>query len=178
MHVCMCSILILLSCFYSYEIMLSCWQVAVSDRPTFAALQAKFEQMLASECDNAYIDFSINPEMQYYKEEEEPDESKVTSESSDISPPDSIAESSIHSANSDLSIKYNTDGTLSAPAKRSSPEAFSIVLPCESLNITAPQERQECGEERYVDTPGRAPPIGIRQSRTNNELERNCWHRC
>lgn len=48
--------------FYSYEIMLSCWNESVSKRPTFITLQSKFEHMLLS-VENVYIDFSIDPEV-------------------------------------------------------------------------------------------------------------------
>lgn len=143
---------------HSYEIMLSCWQVAVKERLTFTELQAKFELMLASDGDNAYIDFSINSEMQYYKAEQ--DEDKVASEKSHPLPPESI-----HSANSDFDIEC---GTILSSEKESFPStlAFSAAFPCgsnSSFHInTALQDRQTCGEERYVDNPGEASPRVLR----------------
>ena len=68
----------------SYEVMLSCWHASVSERPTFTALQATFE-MLMSEGDNTYIDFSINPELQYYKEQVKDKESSSETEGSQLS---------------------------------------------------------------------------------------------
>ena len=56
----------------------------MSERPTFTALQAMFE-MLMSEGDNTYIDFSINPELQYYKEQVKDKESSSETEDSQLS---------------------------------------------------------------------------------------------
>ena len=49
--------------------MLSCWDASTDKRPTFLVLLSKFESLLSEE-GNPYIDFTINPEMQCYNEEE------------------------------------------------------------------------------------------------------------
>ena len=84
--------------------MLSCWQVAVAERPTFEALRVKFEQMLTTQGDNTYIDFSINPEMQYYNEEQD-EEEKGLSDTSSL--PKTIASST----NSSQRNSTNLSGT-------------------------------------------------------------------
>lgn len=58
--------------------MLSCWNEVASKRPSFLYLQMNLDRMLAAESNNAYIDFSINPENLCYQVADE-----VTSPTSD-----------------------------------------------------------------------------------------------
>lgn len=150
--------------------MLCCWQETVTKRPAFAALQAKFECMLASE-GAAYIDFSINPEMQYYKEE--PDENQDTSDNTHI-PPSNIG--SAEPGLLDLSSSETRDSNLPGitagghtPIRKgnslhSGPLTIpSTISPCESkrsslcISITGvlshTEVNQQHYEERYVDNP-------------------------
>ena len=56
--------------------MLSCWHEEATKRPSFPELQAKFDNMLSTQGNNPYIDFSINPEkLCYTVEADEPESS-------------------------------------------------------------------------------------------------------
>ena len=58
-----------------YEIMLSCWNETVPQRPSFATLRAKLDQMLSAEGNNPYVDFSINPNNLCYQVADDADAS-------------------------------------------------------------------------------------------------------
>jgi len=49
--------------------MLSCWQESSSQRPNFNALKLKFNDILTSHGENAYVDFCIDPNQPCYKTE-------------------------------------------------------------------------------------------------------------
>ena len=62
------------NCQCRYELMLSCWNENVPQRPSFAKLQTTLDKMLEIEVNNPYIDFSINPNSLCYQvaDENEP----------------------------------------------------------------------------------------------------------
>lgn len=135
--------------------MQSCWQEALTKRPTFPALQAKFEQILTLEGDTAYIDFSINPEMKCY---EDPDESQDTPSSAISSSPDPLNILSIEARDG---MTANTGGQ--SPWKESSLQNMNIHSTVSSerstlvTSITGVLPHvdtcQEESEKRYVDNP-------------------------
>ena len=53
--------------------MLSCWNEAVPQRPSFTNLQTKLDRLLSTEGSNPYIDFSINPNNLCYQVADEND---------------------------------------------------------------------------------------------------------
>ena len=133
--------------------MLSCWHASVSERPTFAALQATFELMLMSEGDNAYIDFSINPELQYYKEE-----AKELSDAEDCTESEPVR----------IEITGSTTDTAESPRmERKSPLLSHIAVSKTSISSFDKLSRNSAvndetevlfaQEQRYVDNPGASP---------------------
>ena len=59
--------------------MLSCWHEEATKRLSFSELQAKFDNMLSTQGNNPYIDFSINPEKLCYTLEADESEAPLTS---------------------------------------------------------------------------------------------------
>ncbi len=53
--------------------MLSCWQEKPNQRPSFQTLKIKFNNILASKGEDAYVDLCIDPNKSYYKTENETD---------------------------------------------------------------------------------------------------------
>ena len=136
--------------------MLSCWHASVSERPTFTALQASFELMLMSEGDNAYIDFSINPELQYYKEEIGGKESSDTEDRTESEPVRiEITESATDTAENSL-MEQKSPLLPHFVVRNSSFSSFDI-LSCNSAVNDEAEVSIAHEEQRYVDNPGVVP---------------------
>ena len=71
---------------FRYEVMLSCWNETVPQRPTFSELQTKFDRMLSAEGNNPYIDFSINPNSLCYQVADV-DEGDISDDHLQVAPP-------------------------------------------------------------------------------------------
>lgn len=146
--------------------MLSCWHVSTCKRPTFATLQSKFEHMLSAE-GNVYIDFSINPEMQYYTEE--PGEVEATDDlhllpnttfhAESCQQLNELSNTSLNTSNSNLQESTLEDTQLKGfSIINDKPYAANPLQVLDEKDIPRPHSMllphyDEYAEERYVDNP-------------------------
>ena len=118
----------------------------MSERPTFTALQATFELMLMSEGDNAYIDFSINPELQYYKEEVEGKESSGTEDLTEPEPVCTEITGSATDTTENSLVEQKSSLLPHIVVRKSSISSFDKLSPNSAVNDDA-----EVQEQRYVE---------------------------
>ena len=132
--------------------MLSCWDASTDKRPTFLVLLSKFESLLSEE-GNPYIDFTINPEMQCYNEEEaESDEEDFAEDTASVFSGGDQRSSRISAG----SQEGNDPQDVSLTGEKSS--LFHTLLKKEApgSNDASPLHHDVKFDMRYVDNPSGA----------------------
>ena len=130
--------------------MLSCWDASTDKRPTFLVLLSKFESLLSEE-GNPYIDFTIDPEMQCYNEEEaESDEEDFSEDTASVFSGGDQRSSRISSG----SQEGNDPRDVSLTGDKSSHLHTLLKKEAPGSNDASPLRRNIKFDMRYVDPHG------------------------
>ena len=152
------SIILHFSSWYSYEIMLECWQEHPYDRPSFTQLRSKFSNLLMAATDDPYMVLEVDENKAIYTMGDEEEEKKLAER----------AESS-SSIDSDASIKKQKNKKIEKPqwavntnAYVSTPSTFKAdQVQVVDEHFRVPVERAAIDEETSHKTPDINLELGL-----------------